>query len=93
MIVNPDWDVGVALFPLIIYLVYLWEVWKVKKDEIEVGQKVTYVTPYKKEKGIVKSLSSEGYAFVVYHCGGDWEHYSSYTGARTRIEDLEKGWK
>lgn len=62
-----------------------------KEDEIRVGQKVTYDTPYKKEKGIVKSLDEE-YAFVVYHCGGNWDDYENYTAARTNLKDLKKGW-
>ena len=56
------------------------------------GQKVTYKTDYKTEKGIVKSMSGPEHAFVVYHCGGDWDNYENYTGARTRVVDLVKGW-
>lgn len=63
-----------------------------KRSEIEIGQKVTYLKDFEKEKGIVKSLSNEDYAFVVYHCGFDWNNYEQYTGARTKIEDLKKGW-
>lgn len=60
---------------------------------IEVGDRVTYSTSYKKEKGIVKSLCEDkDYAFVVYHCGDDWDNYFNYTGARTRIVDLVSGW-
>lgn len=61
--------------------------------ELEQGQKVTYTTDYKTEKGIVKSVQNEDYAFVVYHCAGNWDNYQNYTAARTRIEDLEPGWK
>lgn len=64
-----------------------------KKGAVFSGQKVTYKTSYKEEKGIVKSLShDEEYAFVVYHCGGDWENYQNYTAARTRFKDLKEGW-
>ena len=58
----------------------------------KVGQKVTYVTPYEKERGIVKSQAGEGHVFVVYNCGGNWNDYQNYTAARTRIVDLEMGW-
>ena len=55
------------------------------------GDKVTYKTLFKTEKGIIKSMSN-GYAFVVYHCGGDWDNYQNYTAARTEVTDLVKGW-
>lgn len=57
------------------------------------GDKVTYVTEYKQERGIVKSVSDSDHVFVVYNCGNDWENYKNYTAARTRIVDLVKGWK
>ena len=56
------------------------------------GDKVTYVTPFEREKGILKSIPDSEHAFVVYHCGGDWENYQNYTAARTRISDLKPGW-
>lgn len=63
-------------------------------DKVKPGQKVTYAPDYgKEEKGIVKSLSNENYAFVVYHCGGNWKDYENYTAARTRIKDLKEGWE
>ena len=43
------------------------------------------------ENGIVKRDDGDC-AFVVYHCGGEWEDFENYTAARTRKEDLEKGW-
>lgn len=57
-----------------------------------VGEKVTYITPFKKEHGIIKSLSDEKHVFVVYNCGGDWDNYQGYTGARTETKDLVLGW-
>lgn len=63
-----------------------------EKDKIKVGQMVTYVTDYEKEQGIVKSLSGNDYAFVVYNCAGNWDNYQDYTGARTRLKDLKVGW-
>jgi len=60
---------------------------------VTVGQKVTYVTDYKRERGIVKSISDGGNVFVVYHCADDWINYRNYTAARTRVEDLRSGWE
>lgn len=56
------------------------------------GDKVTYHSVGKTEKGIVKSISDENHVFVVYHCNNNWEDYENYTAARTCIEDLTKGW-
>lgn len=58
----------------------------------EKGQKVTYKTEFENEKGIVKSMSGPDHAFVVYHCNNDWDNYEDYTGARTKLIDLEEGW-
>ncbi|MFP4661961.1 MAG: hypothetical protein ACLFPF_07220 [Halanaerobiales bacterium] len=57
------------------------------------GEKVTYITPYKQEKGIIKSIPDSEHAFVVYNCNEDWDNYRDYTAARTRIEDLKEGWR
>jgi len=81
----------------------LWIKFKIKRMEkqlekennkniFNVGDKVTYVTPYQKEKGIVKSLSDEECVFVVYHCNNEWNNYFNYTAARTKKEDLVLGW-
>lgn len=51
------------------------------------------MTSHKKEKGIVKSVSDDEHAFVVYNCGENWDDYENYTAARTKISDLEEGWK
>ena len=59
---------------------------------VKKGDKVTYKTEHKTEQGIVKRVIDKEYAFVVYHCGGDWENYEEYTAAKTRIEDLQLGW-
>lgn len=58
----------------------------------KIGDKVTYNPGYKKENGIIKSISDDKHVFVVYNCGGDWNNYKNYTAARTRIEDLTIGW-
>ena len=61
---------------------------------IEEGDKVHYTAPHgKKENGIVKSFNdSKTAAWVVYHCGGEWDKYRDYTGQHTNIEDLTYGW-
>ena len=61
---------------------------------MNIGDKVTYITlaPYKKERGIVKGLSSEGYVFVVYHCDNNWDRYFDSPAARTDMTDLVEGW-
>jgi hypothetical protein len=59
---------------------------------MEIGDKVTYKSFNKIEHGIVKRLSDENHAFVVYHCAGNWDRYFDYTAARTDIRDLVPGW-
>ena len=59
---------------------------------MEIGQKVTYVSVGKVERGIVKSFSDDEHVFVVYHCDGNWDRYFDYTAARTEIIDLVLGW-
>ncbi len=60
---------------------------------MKVGDKVTYITSFEKEKGIVKSIRDQEYVFVVYKCGGDWDNYAEYTGARTNKDNLVLGWE
>ena len=60
--------------------------------KFKIGKKVTYKTPYKCEKGIIKSISDEDYSFVVYHCNDDWDNYKEYTAARTPNANLVPGW-
>lgn len=59
---------------------------------VKIGDKVTYYTPHKKEKGRVKSISDNHNTFVVYNCNEDWDNYMNYTAARTRNQDLIIGW-
>ena len=66
------------------------------KSEIKAGMKVHYVDTFscKCENGIVKNLhSKKDAAFVVYHCGGEWDDYYNYTGALTMLRDLYPGWR
>lgn len=69
------------------------------KSDAKVGQKVHYIhfegcNDKQKENGIIKRISEHHAhsAFVVYHCGEEWDHYWDYTGALTDLEDLELGW-
>lgn len=57
------------------------------------GDYVYYTDPVtrKKENGRVKSISG-GRAWVVYHCAGNWDKYSEYTGVNTDQIDLSTGW-
>jgi len=64
-----------------------------KKNKIKRGMKVTYVTPHRIETGIVKRIcENEDSAFVVYNCGENWNEYQDYTAAKTKLENLKKGW-
>jgi len=63
-----------------------------KKTVFQVGERVTYVTPFKKERGVVKSISDENNTFVVYNCNNEWHRYFDFTAARTSNDDLKKGW-
>jgi hypothetical protein len=72
-----------------------------KSKVFEPGNKVHYVPAHIRnsqpkngwnvQNGIVKSVRGET-VFVVYECGENWEHYSNYTAASTRSEDLDHGW-
>jgi len=59
---------------------------------MKIGDKVTYVTPHKKEHGIIKNISTERHVFVVYDCADNSENFMNYIAQRTRIEDLVEGW-
>lgn len=61
-------------------------------DYFKEGDFVTYITPFKEERGRIKEVREDGAVFVVYHCAGEWENYENYTAARTPREDLHKGW-
>jgi len=60
--------------------------------EFKVGDKVTLVSYNRNEHGIIKSIPDYRYVFVVYNCGGDWDHYQDYTAARTELANLVPGW-
>ena len=59
----------------------------------KIGEKVTFHCNGTKSKGIVKAISDQKNVFVVYRCNGDWEHYYNYTGERSDIGYLTKGWE
>ncbi len=62
------------------------------------GDKVHYAPEHYKdhefENGVVKSLNENNptSAFIVYHCGGNWDDHENYTAASTNLKDLRKGW-
>jgi hypothetical protein len=62
------------------------------EKQFEPGDRVTYWTRFKTEKGIVKSLSDDNHVFVVYHCADEWDRYQEHTAARTSIYYLVRGW-
>lgn len=57
---------------------------------LEIGDPVIYSNGFKKERGIIKSLSDINNVFVVYNCGDNWENYENYTAARAPIKHLTK---
>ena len=63
--------------------------------ELDKGDKVTYVPEHgKRQIGVVKSKCADSeHVFVVYNCGGDWDHFDEYTAARTNIKYLIRGWQ
>lgn len=59
----------------------------------KVGDRVTYLTTYGKQRGIIKRFATDNYSvFVVYQCDQNWEEYYNYTGQKTEISDLVEGW-
>jgi hypothetical protein len=64
---------------------------------IGIGDKVHYI-PFPdcddsiKENGIVKSIQDTKHCFVVYHWDKRPEEYQNFTGQRTKISELKKGW-
>lgn len=65
---------------------------------MKIGDKVRYI-PFDGagedlwEKGIIKSFSSDGDPFVVYHWGDDLNNYSQYTAAKSPIKRIILGWE
>ena len=58
----------------------------------EPGDKVRYVSLFKRENGIVKEIVDKANVRVVYHCNNDWENYKDYTSALTPVVNLRQGW-
>ena len=70
---------------------------KISNDNSEtiyriIGDKVTYVTKNKMERGIIKSIADENHVFVVYNCNDDWKSYRDYTAQKTNVNNLILGW-
>ena len=60
---------------------------------MQIGDKVTY-RGYggHTQEGVVKDIAMDEDPFVVYNCGGDWENYRDYTGAKTPKGRIKMGW-
>jgi len=67
--------------------------------DIRFGDKVHYKPPYygedRWENGKVKEIRSDvdDAIWVVFHCAGEWERFTEYTAAMTKIKDLYPGWR
>ena len=60
-----------------------------KLSPADIGRWVTYcIRPPATERGRIKSWSQK-FIYVVFHCGGNWDHYADYTAAPTLPEHLE----
>ena len=74
------------------YLFIEFKTYIYKLHTFKKGQKVTYVTEYEKEKGIIKNINEKGNVFVVYNCNNNLDNYENYTAELTSIKNLELGW-
>jgi hypothetical protein len=67
--------------------------------QLHVGSKVRYQPAHYKERrwenGIVKEILKEitTSVWVVYNCADNWDRYTEYASAETRLEDLRLDWK
>lgn len=62
----------------------------------KIGKKVYYTDPQgNKINGKIKARHStkRSVFFVVYDCGGNWDHFMNYQGIYTKAKDLTLGWK
>lgn len=64
------------------------------KSQPRVGTIVTYNSgTEQRQYGKVKEkCEDKNFVFVVFHCNGDWANWKDYTGQRTNIKSLKKGW-
>lgn len=52
----------------------------ITQEQVKHGTKVYFTRGNgTTQNGMVKSTASEGYAFVVYHCDGNWNRIDDYT--------------
>lgn len=61
-----------------------------------IGKKVHYTDSQgNKINGKIKArhTTKRSVFFVVYDCGGNWEHFMNYQGVYTKAKDLTLGWK
>lgn len=61
-------------------------------EALKEGDYVHYTPDHgPKENGRIKFMGRE-FASVVYKCNGEWERFEEYTGARTELTKLSRGW-
>jgi hypothetical protein len=66
---------------------------------IQVGDKVHYRPEHYGEdefdNGLVKEIRRgvNDAVWVVYNCNNEWHRFQDFTGAKTRISDLNPGWR
>lgn len=71
---------------------------KIDITKLKIGDKVRYQPIYTDgnewENGRIKEIreGTSNAVWVVYNCGGNWDKYKDYTGAKTRLIDLKIGW-
>lgn len=57
------------------------------------GDRVNYANSNgRRENGVVKKCTNQLCTYVVFNCGGDWEHYESYTAEACQDWLLSPGW-
>jgi hypothetical protein len=64
--------------------------------KFKIGDHVRFIkkSDGKSVNGRVKAVHNiQKYVYVVFNCGGNWDHFMSYTSELTNIDDLELGWK
>lgn len=61
----------------------------VEKEEIAIGDKVTYEKT--NEKGVVVFVNGDN-IHVVFNCNNNWSNFKDYTAAMCHKKHLVKGW-
>ena len=72
---------------------------EIDRAKLRVGDRVHYQPSHygedNWENGIIKEVRDNilKSVWVVYNCGGNWDNYVNYTGAKTNLKDLKLGWR